>query len=327
MMEKELRKSGIHTIGDIPWDTHLCLFYQTREDLFDILIPYFKAGLESEELCLWITSQPLDKDHIQKVMRKCITDFDRYVKKGQMALIPYNEWYLQSGTLDLPRANHNWIEIYNQALAKGYEGMRISVNTTWLKKRDWPRFTKYVNTINSNIGKQKMLSIGTYFLDRYEAPEIIDVVSNHQFALIKRNGKWDTIPRYRHKQMEHNIDKHMRELRCLYDVANITGEPDITLYERYHKIATLLPKAWRYPDIAFARIVIDDREFTTANYRQTDWKQSSDIIVHGARAGTVEVGYLEARPQIDEGPFAIAERLLLDAVAERLGIITEHRQT
>ena len=74
-MEKELRKSGIHAIGDIPWDTHLCLFYQTREDLFDILIPYFKAGLESEELCLWITSQPLDKDHIQKVMRKCITDF------------------------------------------------------------------------------------------------------------------------------------------------------------------------------------------------------------------------------------------------------------
>jgi hypothetical protein len=42
----ELRHTGITTIGDVPWGTHFCQFYQDEQDLFDILVPYFKAGLE-----------------------------------------------------------------------------------------------------------------------------------------------------------------------------------------------------------------------------------------------------------------------------------------
>ena len=56
-MNEKLRKSGIDIIGDISWGTHFCQFYQTKEDLMDMLIPYFKAGLENNEFCLWITSQ------------------------------------------------------------------------------------------------------------------------------------------------------------------------------------------------------------------------------------------------------------------------------
>jgi len=45
-MEEKLRNSGIDIIGDVPWGTHFCQFYQTKKDLMDILVPYFKAGLE-----------------------------------------------------------------------------------------------------------------------------------------------------------------------------------------------------------------------------------------------------------------------------------------
>ncbi len=65
----------------------------------------------------------------------------------------------------------------------------------------------------------------------------------------------------------------------------------------------MLPQGWQYPEITCAKLTVSDREFKTDNYRETEWKQSSDIKVHGARIGTVEVGYLEARPEIDEGPF------------------------
>jgi PAS domain S-box-containing protein len=127
-------------------------------------------------------------------------------------------------------------------------------------------------------------------------------------------------------QLESELSKRVRGLRFLYDMANITGAPDITLDKRYEEIANLLPRAWRYPEIACARITINDWEFRTANYRETRWKQSSDIFVYGARAGFVEVGYLEERPELYEGPFSKEERLLIDSVAERLEIITEHRQ-
>jgi MEDS: MEthanogen/methylotroph, DcmR Sensory domain len=54
-MAAELRKTGISVVGDMPWGTHLCHFYETKQDLLDILIPYFKAGLEHNEFCMWVT--------------------------------------------------------------------------------------------------------------------------------------------------------------------------------------------------------------------------------------------------------------------------------
>ncbi len=51
-MEGPLRDSGIDIIGEVPWGTHFCLFYETVDDLSDILIPYFKAGLENNEFCM-----------------------------------------------------------------------------------------------------------------------------------------------------------------------------------------------------------------------------------------------------------------------------------
>jgi hypothetical protein len=53
-MNKNMRTSGIDIIGDVPWETHFCKFYQTKEDLLDILVPYFKAGLENNDFLIWI---------------------------------------------------------------------------------------------------------------------------------------------------------------------------------------------------------------------------------------------------------------------------------
>jgi len=55
---KKNRNTGIPVIGNVSWGTHFCQFYQTREDLIDVLVPYFKAGLESNEFCVWVTSEP-----------------------------------------------------------------------------------------------------------------------------------------------------------------------------------------------------------------------------------------------------------------------------
>ena len=103
------------------------------------------------------------------------------------------------------------------------------------------------------------------------------------------------------KSAEHDLNERIKEIRCLYSVANIAERPDITSDELYREVANLLPQGWQYPEVACARVIVNGKEFTTENYRETEWKQSSDINVNGAGAGTVEVGYLEARPEVDEG--------------------------
>ncbi|HII00498.1 TPA: hypothetical protein HA351_02200 [Methanosarcinaceae archaeon] len=88
-MRDNLRKSGIDIIGDFAWGTHFCQFYQTREDLIDILVPYFKAGLENNEFCMWVTSQPLEVEDAKEALKKAVSDFDFYLEIGQIEIIPF----------------------------------------------------------------------------------------------------------------------------------------------------------------------------------------------------------------------------------------------
>jgi hypothetical protein len=40
---QELRNTGLEAVGEVHWGTHFCIFYETKKDLLDILVPYFRA--------------------------------------------------------------------------------------------------------------------------------------------------------------------------------------------------------------------------------------------------------------------------------------------
>ena len=128
------------------------------------------------------------------------------------------------------------------------------------------------------------------------------------------------------KKAENIIGERMKELQAFYSLAQIAEKEGITLGQLYQKVANALPKSWQYPEIACARIVIGDNEFRTKNYMESAWKQSTPIKVHESVAGRVEVGYLEERPEVDEGPFLKEERQLIDIIAEQIGHITDRRK-
>jgi PAS domain S-box-containing protein len=323
-MEKERRKSGINIIGDILWGARICLFYRNTEELINILVPYFKAGLENNEACLWITSESLDKEAATKALRRSLSNLDKYLEKGQLEIVPYSEWFFRGSSLDLPRVVDTWFKKYNNAIARGYDGLRCTFDTNWLEKKYWQQLIEAgrldKDTANKNI------TICSLSLDKCGAPEIIDAVSAHQYVLINRDGKWDSIEKHKRNMMELTLDKRVKELRCLYDIASITGTPDSTIREKYSEIVNILPRAFQHPDIAFARITLNGEIFKTGNHRKTDQKIAADIIVLGSKVGTVEVGYTKSPPVTDNGLFSKEERLLLDAIAERLGAIAEHSQ-
>jgi PAS domain S-box-containing protein len=128
------------------------------------------------------------------------------------------------------------------------------------------------------------------------------------------------------QNLAHNLDERLKELNCLYGISNFVEKPGISLEEIFQGTVDLIPSAWQYPKITCARVILEGQTFRTKNFRDTIWKQTSDIIVHGHRAGTLEVCYLEQKPEKDEGPFQKDERSLINAIAERLGRITERQR-
>ena len=124
------------------------------------------------------------------------------------------------------------------------------------------------------------------------------------------------------KQM-YVLGERVKELNCFYNISELVETPGNSLEELLRGSLSIIPPAWRYQEITCVRITIGDQEFKTENFLETNWKLSTDILVGEKRVGTLEVCYLEERPQSDEGPFLNEERSLLDAIAERLGRIIE----
>jgi len=218
-----MRKLGIDILGNTPWGSHFCQFYQTKEDLIDILVPYFKAGLENNEM--WITSEPLIVEEARTRLEKEINNLDAYIKKGQIEILDYSQWYTKSGRFEAKKVLQSWVEKEQKALKKGFDGLRLTGNTFWLEKKDWRGFAQYEEEINNVIGKYKMLALCSYSLDKCGASEVLVVIRNHQFALIKREGKWELIESSESKRIG---VRHEKELVAIAAVVNdmLRGEVD-----------------------------------------------------------------------------------------------------
>lgn len=216
-MKKEVRKTGIDIIGDVRWGMHLCVFYQSKEDLIDILVPYFKAGLENNEFCMWVTSEPLKVEEAKSSLKKAIKNLDDYIAKGQIEILDYSRWYTKSGKFETDKILQGWVEKEVQALKMGFDGLRLTGNTSWLEKNDWKKFADYEAIVNNTIGKYRMIAVCSYFLDKCHAGEIIEVVSNHQFALIKKEGKWVTLESSEHKKAKEELQKSEIKFKTLIE--------------------------------------------------------------------------------------------------------------
>jgi len=220
-LTRELRNTGIDIIGSVPWGTHFCQFYQTRKDLTEILIPYFKTGLENNEFCIWITSRPLKVERATAALKKTAENLDGYIQKGQIVILDASEWYTPSGEFEAEKVLQAWQEKEKEAEERGFDGLRIAGNISWLGKEDWNDFIQYEALLNDGIYNQRMIGICSYSLDKCGVSEVLEALSTHQFALIKRRGKWEAIENAERRRIDEELRKSRERYRRLYQEAPV----------------------------------------------------------------------------------------------------------
>ena len=183
----------------------------------EILVPYFKTGLENNELCLWITAQPLEAEEAKETLRGAVSDFDSYLAKGQIKIISYTCLHVARHIYDSERVINYWIEKLNNALENGYSGLRLSGNISWVEKKDWGYFVDYIGKLDDIIGKYRMIALGSYLVDKYSTIDIVEVVSNHQFSLSKKEGKWEKITNFGRQKTEEAVIHATKDWKYTFD--------------------------------------------------------------------------------------------------------------
>ena len=122
------------------------------------------------------------------------------------------------------------------------------------------------------------------------------------------------------------LRERVKELTCLYSIAKVSEQKDLSLDDILKGIIEIIPPAWQYPEIAMGRISINGNIFSAPGFRQTKQKQTADIILNDERRGSVEVIYTEDKPNLDEGPFLQEERNLIDTIARQIALIVEQKE-
>ena len=123
----------------------------------------------------------------------------------------------------------------------------------------------------------------------------------------------------------HALDERLKELSCMYGVAEATQTRD-ALEVVFRDIAALIPLGWQYPEITRAKVCFDGQEYVSEPFEETAWRLSSDLVIGGERCGVAQVYYTEERRELDEGPFLLEERQLLDGIARTLSEAVERKR-
>ncbi len=204
--EAQMRHTGIEIVGNVPWGTHFCQFYQDKQDLIDILVPYFKAGLENNEFCIWVTSEPLHADEAKEALAKELPDLEDYLRNEQIEIVDYSQWYTAGKMPVSGPVLQGWTAKLDAALERGFDGLRLTGHTLWLEKSDW-------HNVNHVIGSRRVIALCTYNLSKCGAAEIMDVLSNHTFALTKRSNEWQVVESSERKRVEQALRQQREWLR------------------------------------------------------------------------------------------------------------------
>ncbi len=207
MSMAETRPSGLMAVGALPWGAHFCQFYGEREDLVDTLVPFFKAGLEAHEKCLWVTCKPLRAEDAKTAQRSAVPDLDSRQKSGPQEIHDHQDWYIRTGKTDAQATLRGWVEQEEQALAAGFAGLRLTGNTYWVERSDWDGFVDYEAHVSKTFAGHRIIGLCSYCLGRCQPHDILDVVTNHQFALSRRGGKWQVLESASLKQTKEELHR------------------------------------------------------------------------------------------------------------------------
>lgn len=216
-LDNQLRYSGIDVLGNAPWGTHFCNFFFSKQDLMEMLVPYFKAGLENNEFCLWITSDPVSVDDALASLRHGIPLLDQYLTSNAIEVLPHADWYLKDGVFDPKRVIDGWNEKLNNALARGYEGMRVNGNEAWLERHVWKDFIEYERELNNSLTGKRMIVLCAYPLHKCNGEDVLDVAHVHEMAAAMKNGKWEIVEKPELKRSKAEIKKMKDDVEKLVE--------------------------------------------------------------------------------------------------------------
>lgn len=151
---------------------------------------------------------------------------------------------------------------------------------------------------------------------RDSSGEITGIVENLTDITLRKHKETQNI------SLLHHLNERVKELGCMYGLLQSIRTRD-SLEEVLQDAADLIAPGLQFENTARGKVVFDNVEYVSESFKETEWKQSSSIVVNGVTRGSIAVFYMEEHSGQDEGPPLSEKQKLINNLSSMISEAVE----
>lgn len=165
---------------------HICAFFNSRDEEYEVLNPFFKQAIDQGEKNLHIVDPSLLEDHRARLTASGI-DAHECEACGQLQVLPWHEAYFdESGRFNKERMLATIDQLTGTGREAGYSRLRIMGNMNWVfdnlpASED---LIEYEAEVNDVLARNRQPAVCVYDTARLSGAMMMDLLRTHPLTLI-----------------------------------------------------------------------------------------------------------------------------------------------
>ncbi len=188
-MEKIIVDNSV-LFSSVPQSNQISAIYRDIAELTELLIIYFKQGIETGEYCLWISPDDLFAEETKNELKKSGIDVERFINSSQLEILPAESLHKNILTLE-SRITELVEKGYEKVLSKDFTGFRTNFDFTNLGITIENYLGIYKNVINKIAfnNSKNLTFLYTFPLDELSGITLLALMEENSIV-VKRKRKW-----------------------------------------------------------------------------------------------------------------------------------------
>ncbi len=176
---------------------HICAFFDSREEQYEILLPWIQEGIDNEEGVLNILAGELHEDHHSRLAEAGIP-VEEARNRGQLKVVATEDSYLEGGSFAAQRMFHIVEQALHDAQSGSYGNLRAYGEMVWALKNlpGTDELMEYEARINMLTPNHDCSILCSYDINKFSGNAIADLLATHPYVIM--NGRIHKNPHYVH---------------------------------------------------------------------------------------------------------------------------------
>lgn len=165
---------------------HVCGFFDSEDEQYRVLGPFYKEGLDAGEKVLTIVDPTTRRSHRENLCR-CGIDAESLEARGQLQVLGWNEAYLVDGEFDQDRMLETVDAVIAAGKQQGYPRSRITGQMGWALDGGpvSEQLIEYEVRVNEVLARTRQPAVCIYDINRLTGSMMMDILRSHPLTLVR----------------------------------------------------------------------------------------------------------------------------------------------